>query len=452
MAAEVRTRRTVALRDTTAGVMKRRVLHILIAAASVALSSGPRVATAQGRSGVVLRFRGWRGAQARAQVVRALGDRANLVGRRDAEAAAQNAGLSLDDATGKAAIAQQLGLSFFVAGRVRGRGGRARTVIHIYDANGNELARREGPRPVGGPRLRRIRQAALAAFEEAEAEIARAEAEAAAARQAELERQRQLEAQMEMERALAEESESSPSHGLPRLQALVGLDLRQRKADVNLVDGGGRVYRAGFFPELTVELRSFPAGNADSLLRGLYAQLDLAFGMGLSTQEQDIDGNLGPEISTSAWRLSAHVGYLYALEDDSFRVGGLVGFGIDKFTIGENMTMPSSSYTYMRLGLVADARIHEELLRARIDLGFRATFGVGDLVPTFGDDSKQRGFDVGLGLYGRIELGLTYGVRFGFARYSLDFSGVAGAVPAAASAEDMTDKNISLGLQLGYSY
>ncbi len=432
--------------------MRRHVLHGLLAAATLSSLLQPGVAEAQPRAGVVLRFRGWRGAQARAQVVRALGDRTNLVSRRDAEAAADRAGVSLDDAAGMATVAQELGLSFFVAGRVRGRGGRARTLVRVYDAQGNELARREGPRPVGAARLRRIRQAALAAFDEANAKIARAEAEAAAARQAELERQRQLEAQREAERAAAEEVEETAS-GLPRLQALVGLDLRRRKAVVNLADGGRRRYKAGLFSELTLELRSFPAGNADSLLRGLYAQLDLAFAMGLSTQEKDMAGNIiGSEISTSAWRLGVQLGYLYALEDDSFRVGGLVGFGVDRFSIGPNMTMPSSSYTYLRLGVVADARLHEELLRIRADLGLRATFGVGDLVPTFGADSKQRGFDVGLGLYGRIEIGLTYGFRFGFSRYSIDFSGDAGPGAAAASAEDMSDRNLSFGLQLGYTY
>lgn len=433
--------------------MRRCILHALLAAAAVAMSL-PSHAAAQQRSGVVLRFRGWRGAQARAQVVRALADRANLIGRQDAEAAARDAGVSLNDPAGMAAVARQLGVSFFVAGNVRGRGGRARTEIRVYDAAGQELARREGPRPVGSARLRRIREAALAAFDEAEAKIARAEAEAqAAARQAELERQRQLEAQMEAERADAEEAEAGPASGLPRLQALVGLDLRKREAVVDLVAGLDRQYSAGVFPELTLEVRSFPLGNADSLLRGLYAQLDFALALGLETEVRDEDGNaVGDPASTSAWRLGVHLGYLYALEDDSFRIGGLVGFGVDKFTIGENLIMPSSSYTYLRLGLVADARIYEEFLRARADLGFRATFGVGDLVPTFGEDSKQRGFDVGVGLYGRIELGVTYGVRLGYSRYSVDFSGVAGPVTAAATANDMTDKNISFGFQLGYTY
>ncbi|MEM9067545.1 MAG: hypothetical protein AAGE52_03535 [Myxococcota bacterium] len=430
----------------------RSLVQVALAALAVALAL-PSFASAQNRNGVVLRFPGWRGGQARSQVIRALEGRVTLTPRGDIEAAARGAGASLSDAEGMSTIAAEFGLQFFVQGRVRGRGGRARTVIQIYDANGNEIARREGPRPVGAARLRRIRARTLEAFEQAEASIAQAEAaEAERQRQEEAARQRELEAQLENEVIEEPVEEPSTEGALPRIQALVGLDLRKRSADIDLGAAGGRRYRAGFYPEITLELRSFPAGAANSALRGIYTQFDFAVALGLSTQERDLAGNLGPEIGTSAWRLALHAGYVYPIADDTVRIGGIVGFGVDNFDIDENMTMASSRYTYLRIGLLADARLYEELLRARVDFGFRAVFGVGDLVPNFGASSSQNAIDLGLGVYGKIDLGITYGLRFGYVRTKVDFSGVAGMGPAAATAEELTDTGVSFGLQVGYTY
>ena len=416
----------------------------------------PATSAAQQRTGVVLDFSGWRSGQARRAVVRAIATQADLQPQAEVQQAAAGMGADLSDPTGMARVAEQRGLDFLVRGEVRGRGGRARTMIHIHDASGNEVAFREAPSPLGRRRLNLISRATVEAWEQAASAIAEREAEEQ--RRAEEEERRRE--QEELARLAAEqtgeddEDDDDDEEGegaLPRLVAMVGIDGRTRKASVDLDPSGGRDYDAGLFPSLTLTLESFPLGTSDSAIRGLYARFDFGVSLGLKSQEEDAMGNLGPELSTTAYQLGIHLGYLYPFEGDAARIGALVGFGVDSFSIDENTTMPSSKYTFLRVGLAADARLYENLLRARADFGYRITFGVGDLSPAFGEDGSASGFDVGIGLYGALDMGLSYGLRFGFTRYSIDFSGVGMGSPAAATATDMTDRSLNVGLQLGYA-
>lgn len=412
-------------------------------------------AEAQQRRGTVLDFSGWRGSAAKNAVVRGLRGRLDLVSSREVA----DTGADLSSQAGIANAARSLALTVFVQGEVQGRGSRARTIIHVYDALGNEVAMREGPAPLGGARLSRVQRAAGEALDQALVSIERQEAEAA-----EAERQRELaEARAAAEAAAMEEGlddeeadddeddEVDDENRLPIFVALLGFDGRTRKAGVDLEGGGGRDYDAGLFPSLTLQLQSFPLRGMGGAAAGVYAQVDFGISLGLSSQELDLAGNPGPELSTTAMQLGVHVGYLYPFEGDAARVGAIVGFGIDSFSIDENGTMPSSSYTFLRVGLVADARLYENLLRARLDVGYRITFGVGDLVPEFGEDASAGGFDIGLAVHGRLDFGLTYGLRFGFTRYSTDFEGVGMGGMAAATATNLTDRSMQIGLQLGYT-
>lgn len=412
-------------------------------------------AEAQQRRGTVLDFSGWRGSAAKNAVVRGLRGRLDLVSSREVA----DTGADLSSQAGIANAARALALTVFVQGEVQGRGSRARTIIHVYDALGNEVAMREGPAPLGGARLSRVQRAAGEALDQALVSIERQEAEAAEAeRQRELAEARAAAEAATMDEGLDDENpddddddEVDDENRLPIFVALLGFDGRTRKAGVDLEGGGGRDYDAGLFPSLTLQLQSFPLRGMGGAAAGVYAQIDFGISLGLSSQELDLAGNPGPELSTTAMQLGIHVGYLYPFEGDAARVGALVGFGIDSFSIDENGTMPSSSYTFLRVGLAADARLYENLLRARLDVGYRITFGVGDLVPAFGEDASAGGFDIGLAVHGRLDFGLTYGLRFGFTRYSTDFEGVGMGGMAAATATNLTDRSMQIGLQLGYT-
>ncbi|MCA9611433.1 MAG: hypothetical protein KC586_01620 [Myxococcales bacterium] len=427
-------------------------MRILVAFLLVLATFGS--AEAQTRRGTVLDFSGWRGSAARNAVVRGLRNRLDLVSSREVA----GTGADLSTPAGIANAARSLALTVFVQGEVQGRGSRARTVIHVFDANGNEVAMREGPAPLGGARLGRVSRAAGEALDQALVSIERREAEEREAERLREEEEARAAAAAaaaeaaSMESEEEEEDEVDGENRLPILVALVGLDLRTRNAGVNLEGGGGRDYEAGLFPSLTLQLQSFPLRGMGGAAAGLYAQFDFGISLGLTSQELDLAGNPGPELSTTSMQLGIHVGYLYPLEDDVARIGALVGFGIDSFSIDDNGTMPSSKYTFLRAGLAADARLYDNLLRVRADFGYRITFGVGDLEPTFGESASAGGFDFGLGMHGQLDFGLTYGLRFGFTKFSTDFSGVAsGDHPATATATSLSDRSIQIGLQLGYA-
>lgn len=418
----------------------------------VVLSAASAV-EAQSRRGALLDFRGWRGTQARSAALRGVRDRLDLVSMREV----RDTGADTSSANGLADIARQLSVSVFIRGDVQGRGARARTTVRVYDASGNEVAQRQGPAPLGGARISAIARAASEALDQALVGIEQREAE-----ERERERQREMEELRRAQEAQDTFDDKPPPtdddngvddpNRLPLFVALVGLDGRTRRTNIDLAAGGGREYKAGIFPSLTLTIQSFPLRGLDSAARGLYAQLDFGYSIGLSSQEVDFDGNPGPTLSTTAMQFGVHVGYLYPLDEDVARVGAIVGYGLDNFSIESNGTMASSSYNYLRIGAVADVKLYERLLRARLDVGYRITFGVGELSPTFGEDAGVGGFDIGVALQGSLDFGLTYGARLGFTRYGVTFDGPASGNPAAAEAVEMVDKALNFGLQLGFAY
>jgi len=411
-------------------------------------------ASAQAERGVVLDFDGRGSGAARNSVVRAAADKLDLARSNDIEGAAQNLGADLSQPTGIAAVAQDQGLTLIITGEVTGRGRGARTNIHVFDDQGNEVAYREAGRPVGRSNRRRIQQAASEAIDQALGAVAERRREEELARQREEEAARQAALAAEPEQV--EDDDAGPPGGLPLIAAFVGINGRTRDAQADFAGGGGRRYDLSMYPELSLRLESFPLGSSSSAAKGIYAQFDLAFALALSSQEVDPMGNpTGGELDTSAWRMLLQVGYLYPLSDDAFRIGALVGFGLDSFSLGDNNVMASTKYTYLRIGAVADARLYQNLVRARLDIGYRIVFGVGDIgngtdPNALGDDASGGAFDLGVSLGGRIDLGISYAVRFGFTRYSYDFSGVTGSgIPPESS---LTDKGLNLSVQVGYTF
>ena len=407
------------------------------------------------QSGVVLSFSGRGSGQARNAAVREATQRFELVDRREAERTATRLGVDLNTPEGRALLAEDMGLTVMITGAVRGRGRRAETTIVVFDARGEEVAREETGAPVGGRGRTLVQRATGAALDVAMAAIAerqeRAEREAAAAREEE-QRRSAWETESQEEQEEEEEEESDALASMPRLLILAGLEFRTRAASVDFAALGGRVYEASLHPELGIRLESFPLAGSGPAAGGLYLEGEFTVALGLKSVELATDGS-EREIGTSAFRFLVQAGYQYAINDDAFRVGALIGYGIDSFSLDENDTLPSSSYSQLRLGLVLGARLYEDLVRARVDAGYRKVFGVGDLAAEFGEDASASGFDLGVSILGFHSSGASYAVRFGYTRYSLDFAGATNA-PDAASASEVTgsDRSISLVVQGGYAF
>ncbi len=196
------------------------------------------------------------------------------------------------------------------------------------------------------------------------------------------------------------------------------------------------------------QLEVHPLADRTGGLRGIYAQLDFSYAVGLETVERDpFDADNTVEIDTTAWRLFLHAGFVMPAANDKVRAGVLVGFGHDRFDLATNNTLPSSRYNQVRLGVVLSFSAYGTLLQTRLDAGYRFVLGVGDLADSFGDTTSARGFDVGLSIGGTHKVGFMYGLRFGYTRYDLDFRGVA----VSALGEEGNDSAVTFGLNLGWA-
>ncbi|MEO0323435.1 MAG: hypothetical protein AAF447_10795 [Myxococcota bacterium] len=416
------------------------------------VSVAPSVAAAQGRRGAVLAFRGRGGPAVRREVVAAANARLELVPRAEVRAQAESLGVDLATVGGRAAVAEQLGLSVLLEGRVRGRGRAAVSELRAYDDRGELRSQREGPGPNGRANRLLLRDLATEIVDETVFAIQQREA---------AEEEARMQAEMRAQRAAAEVAEQAAGDpevrrvnagALPLLRATVGVQGRTRDARVDLVEGGARTYDAGLYPELTLRFESFFLRQKEGLARGLYAELAFAFALGLSSNELTTDGSgttSSRTIDTSAWRLLVQLGYQLPLAQDRVLLGALVGFGIDTFDLGENTTFFGSRYTQLRTGIVAQLQIVQELLVARLDAGFLPVFETGDLGTQHGDGGATRGFDLGLALTGRLGAGFAYGLRVGYTRYSLGFGGDEAAGPVGSGG---FDRSLTMGLELGGTF
>ncbi|MEM9863349.1 MAG: hypothetical protein AAF938_17260 [Myxococcota bacterium] len=413
----------------------------MLALFAVLLAWEPVHVSAQDASAVVLEFSGRGRARVRNEVVRAVEGSVRLTPVASAESMAQSEGLDLGSAIGIRRVAEALNLDLVITGRVRGRGRRARMSLKIYDRLGAEIASAQSTARPGARGRREIAEATQNAVTTALASLPAPEPEP--------------EPEPEEnwydtgdEPVQEEEEEASEAGGLPRLRALIGVQARDRFAEVTFAPGGGSSgYSAPFHSELSLRIESFFLGNRDGAARGLYAQLDFAHSLGISTEDQD-----GTEFDTSAWRFIIQGGYLYPVANDFVRVGALVGFGIDRFSIGENPILPSSQYPFLRAGLAASFAIVDSYVRARLDFGYRAVFGAGDLEDEFGADSSVWAIDIAAEV-GGIYKSFTYAFRAGVVRYDLSFDGEATSPAAITAASiDGKDRSYFLELQVGYAF
>lgn len=428
--------------------------------------------TASAQTGVVLRFSGSGGSQARSIVVREVQREYELVDRRSVESTARNLGADLDTPEGRALVADDMGLSVIVDGAVRGRGRRGRTTIRLYASDGSEVGTDRTGAPLGSRGRSQVARATRNLLEaardilastqpgismedeeppdwgETQSQEPNAWEIAIAEEQAEAERLRAEEEEEEEE----EDAVDAPL-SMPLVAAMVGLEFRTRSARIDFVGVGGREFTASIHPELSVRLESFPLNTRADLLRGLYLEATFAISLGLKSNAFDPGTLSDVVIANTALRFFVQAGYFYSLEDDSFRIGALIGYGIDSFSFAQQTLMPSSSYSQLRIGLVGAAKVYGDLVRARVDAGFRLLFGTGELGSEFGPDDGGTGFDLGLALVGFHDSGATYGVRFGYTKYSLSFAGV-GADPDAAlgSSVSGSDSSINLTVEAGYSF
>lgn len=393
---------------------------------------------------VVLNFDGPGNRRVRNYVVRGIQRDIDLLPVRGAESAASGAGLEIDTPEGMRAAATDTGASILIGGTVQGRGRRARVSLRAFDNRGVEIASADSNAAPGRSGRRRVAAASRQLLEQAVANLSSRRADDDA-------RAREQEEEIVITDEEVEEANDSESvsTGWPRIRVVVGVEARDRNANVTFEPSlGERGYVASFHAEIHARVESFPLGRNDNAARGLYLEGEFAHSVSLATEDTDS----GTAVDSSAWRLMVQLGYVFPVADDAVRFGILAGLGVDSFKLGANTILPSSTYTQLRFGIMASIRLLANTLRLRVDAAYRHGLGVGDLGDSFGDDGSAVGFDLGTTLEGRFGA-FVFGVRAGVTRYGLNFSGDA-TVGSAQNANEITgkDRAFNLGLQLGAAF
>jgi len=397
------------------------------------LVGDPQMVAAQAEA-AVLDFDGRGGSTARRAVVRGLSSEVQLLALSEVEGRAEMLGEELDSDEGAGRVAGQLSLSFVIRGEVAGRGRSASLRLWAVDVSGEQLSAAEIS-PVSGRRGR-------AAIGEGAVELVREANRALVERAREIERQAREAAEMDrMAEADLDLDEGEEAGDQPWLVIYAGFGGRGRQATVETQPA--RSYNAPLLAELNLAVELSPFASESGATRGLL--FSLAYGQTMGARS--VDPSTMEEIQTSAMRLGVDLGYMSGLGDGGVRVGGLLGYALDSFTLAENTILASSSYSQVRVGGRVELPLMDEALGLRADFGFRYALGIGDLAGAYGAEAGATGVDVGLQAFGRLEMGLAYRAMVGYQIHFLSFAGPF----AVGQASGGSDAALILGASLGYA-
>jgi len=403
-------------------------------------------AQAQQPKVVVLSFTGAGGSTARVQVVRALKGQADFATKSDADRVIDDRGLRLETAGGRAELTDALDVDYIFWGRVKGKGSSARTEIRVAGRSGETLTGYEAGAPGTSKGNRLIQEAARTALAEvlelappgkrkrketavvvtAEASVptgAAAATTSTAPAPPKTKPRQDSKADAKKQSKKKKNKETDGATKLPVFEIFVGGGPRLRNIDFNVGDGSGgtenRNFDSGAYADVGGYFLVRPLGRSDNpALQGIVIQGDGGVGFGLNAQPQ----GTGITNNVTTWRALGQVGYLYPLIK-GLQVGGLVGAGVDTFDIDVNSVLPSIQYIYVRVGAALSYMVFKDFLGFRVDGGFRKPFSFGDLEAAFGNNSSAIGFDATAMVGGKLDIGFTYGFRFIWEYYKLDFSG-----------------------------
>ncbi len=421
-----------------------RIRHVFLFSAILVGSAVASGARAQQPKVVVLGFTGAGGSSARVQVVRALKGRVDFATKSEADRVIGDRGLRIGTATGRAELSDALDVDYVFWGRVKGKGSGARTEIRVAGRSGEALTGYEAGAPGTSKGNQLIQEAARTALSEVlelappgkpkrkESVATETSVPAAAATTttatttAPPKPKPRPEPKADAKKESKKKKEKKTADGgttLPVFEIFVGGGPRLRNIDFNVGDGSGgtenRKFTSGAYADVGGYFLVRPLGrSASKALQGVVIQGDGGIGFGLNAQP----AGTGITSDVTTWRALGQVGYLYPVLE-GLQVGGLVGAGVDDFTIGDNSVLPSIRYVYARVGAALSYMVFKEFLGFRVDGGFRKPFSLGDLEDAFGSNSSAIGFDATAMVGGKLDIGFTYGFRFIWERYKLDFSG-----------------------------
>lgn len=410
---------------------------------------------------VVMSFAGDGGPTARVQVVRALKGRADFATKSDADAIIRDRGLRLGTAADRGELGDALDVDYIFWGRVKGKGSGARTELRVAGRSGEALTGYEAGAPGTSKGNQLIQEAARTALAEAmelappekrkrkEApavsavaggSVAAGAAAGASPAPSTPPASKPRKGDKTDDKKKKKRSAESGSE-LPVFEILAGGGMRFIEINFNVGDVSGglenRNFTSGAYADVGGYFLVRPLGRSDNpALQGMVIQGDGGVGFGLSASPE----GTGIKVDVNTWRALGQVGYLYPIK--GMLVGGLAGVGVDTFDIEVNSVLPSIQYIYFRVGATFAYTIIDDFLGFRVDGGFRKPFSLGDIDAAFGNNSSAIGWDATAMVGGKLDIGFSYGFRFIYESYKLDFAGATQNVPARS---DMCPPDSSCG-------
>jgi hypothetical protein len=384
---------------------------------------------------------------AQRQVHNALDGQVNLVPLDDVATAVERVG---DEPR---QVAEELNADMIISGNVRGRGRRARTTIIVYDNRGRVIARQTARgRGQTGSAAQEALGIALGVLEERGAPEPEPEPEQGP----EPDPLDGMGGDDEVPEDIGDLDDEGPPGEGPLVVITGGVTIRSRDAEVCLAPGGcadstseRRFYDSGFYPEISLRIEAMPLVRGTGVGKGLLLRGEFAFASWIQSQEEGAMGMVMP-LDTSSMRLSLDGGLLFDV-GETVKVGGLIGFGLDSFSVQTNNVMPGRSYTYIRLAPMLRAQLSGPTLHLDVEAGLRIGVGTGDLKDDWAASASAFGLEIGAGLGGRLESGLSYGFRAGWVRYGLSFEGM-GSPMSTVQAVDGADSGFFFTLHGGWSF
>ena len=390
-----------------------RVRRFLLVSTLIGLWLMSAMAAAQSRVAVaVLPFEGPGGTAARRSAIAALETepRVTVTDEGIADAAAARTGAGPTGASGVSGFARQVQARIVIQGTLSGRGRGRRLTLTARDANGASIAT-EAARLRGGAAARHAISSALRSLLDTAL--------------ASLPSDRPREHTVSQEEGVPELDEPTPAPSPtgafgadPALLAMtISAGIRARDASIHLDDMTVRTYDASPYFELggRVELR--PLAHQQDYSRGLYAIAEAGGAIGLSS---GVPGMPDARVSTTFYRLAASLGYLVPV-GEIVEVGADFGGGYDAFQLANNGAMPTVEYPYLRPGVRARFRAIGETFVLGISGGYRALLGREGLGSAFGHSGGSFGWDLGGGISGAFDIGITYSLEAGFTQYAHSF-------------------------------
>ncbi len=227
-----------------------------------------------------------------------------------------------------------------------------------------------------------------------------------------------------------------------------------------------RRHKGGAFGELTLRAEVYPAALFTRSIAqhiGLVGTFSHHIAMQTRAEGSATIGGAEADVDGSAMQL--HGGLRFRLPVGPRSLGPALvfaeaGFGLRRFSLGDNAALPEMNYRFLRLALGGEIGLLDGLLRLGLSADIRPFLGVGqETANALGSRDGGLAFAIAGRVGGQLAFGLRYFVGVEYSRYGVSFAGLGGTsrppLPGTLERDapsDATDSYLRVFAGVGYAY